>query len=229
MLKKILIGLGIALALLWFLWWWSLGFPARIEVREEAAQHQGSYNFLIGSVWKFAGALNPYNGLIGALATVFIAIFTYVLWDATAILARAERDKRSLVGGGGQRALPHYPSIFQIEAWNGGNGSAILSRIRWGFGDLGLLPQVPQYTGDDQTREPLMAGKDRPVRHAPIPPNTWTQPVIFVRFDYTDVTQRRTASIGFVLIIQSPHFPPLPIHTVNVPPAYLADNFPLEV
>lgn len=228
MLKRILIGLGLVVALAWFYWWASLGFPAHIDVYDEATKQQQSYNVLFGSIWKSAAALHPYEGLIAALATVVIAIFTIVLWGATDTLARAERNKRSVISGGGQK-IPRFPDVFEIQAINAGQGSALVRRVRWGFGDLGALPLIPVYDGDATAREPLVPGALRAVRHVPILKRHYRTPVVFVRFDYYDVNQKRKGSIGFVMILESPDFPLLPVPTMDVPTAYMADDFPLEV
>jgi hypothetical protein len=167
------------------------------------------------------------NGIITSLATFVIACFTATLWRATNALVRTERDKRSAVGGGGEKARGGSVSVFTIIATNAGPGSAVLRRLRWGFGDLGTLPPTPVYAQDIQTGEPLFPGQKQPVRHARMFTEGYRNPVIFFRFDYYDINRRREASAGFVLIIDSPDFPALSIPTVDVPPAYLADNFPL--
>jgi hypothetical protein len=227
-LRRCLVASAILVVALWLLWWASAGFPARIEVCETGGKPCGSYNFPLGSILKVVTILDRYGALITAISTIAIAIFTYILYGATNALVAVERDRRSTVGGGGAKAL-HDPNFFTIVATNAGPGSAILRRLRWGFEDLGVIPPTPRYDGGDiQTHEPLFPGRDQAVRHVRIPERGYDRAVIFFRFDYWDVNRRRDASIGFVLIIEGPDYPRLPVPTFDVPPAYLENSFPLE-
>jgi len=228
MAKKALIAIGLLVALLWMLWWWSLGFPAQVEVCEAGANGAKECNkhaVAIGWIWIFVAALDRYGVLLTAIATVAIAGFTYILYRATNALVMAEQQKRSIVRGAGRMVST---DVFEIQASNSGEGAAILSLIRWGFAEFGEVPPVPAYERQVPSGESLFPRQQyTPVRYVRLREGL-KRPVIFCQFTYFDVSRKKDAVYSFAMDIRNPEFPLLPAFTREMAPDYWKDTFSLK-
>jgi hypothetical protein len=70
---------------LWIQWWGSSGFPLKGEICETMNPKYDceSYNVIVYSAWRFAKAVDHWSALIGAIATIAIAAFTWTLWQSS--------------------------------------------------------------------------------------------------------------------------------------------------
>lgn len=68
---------------IWFLWWASAGYPldGPICYPPDSADNCQRYNVIFYSAWRLALVANYWGVLIGALATIAIAVFTWTLWQ----------------------------------------------------------------------------------------------------------------------------------------------------
>jgi len=90
----------VIVSVIFFLWWSSLGYPSQTPICEGpyGQQHCDNYNAIFAFVWTVGKTIDRWSALIGAIATVAIAGFTWVLytssekmWAVTKISADAAR------------------------------------------------------------------------------------------------------------------------------------------
>jgi hypothetical protein len=96
MLKDWRITVFFALVLVfavWIRWWASLAFPLEHEICGEAKAGNDcdSYNVILYSAWALAKSVDHYSALLTAIATVFVAWFTWTLYQSSEKMWRVSK------------------------------------------------------------------------------------------------------------------------------------------
>jgi hypothetical protein len=112
----LLFGLA-AFFVLWMRWWASSGFPLEGQINEtaEAAKDHESYNIFFYSAWQIGRAVDHWSALVTAIATAFIAGFTYTLWKATTGTLKATQDSIQLARD--EFLSTHRPEMRLKHIW----------------------------------------------------------------------------------------------------------------
>jgi hypothetical protein len=84
---------ALAAYVVWIHWWASSGYILDGEICRDPERHQecDHYNLIFYSAWRITAVLNYWNGLVTAIATGFIALFTVAL---SSIGREQARDNR---------------------------------------------------------------------------------------------------------------------------------------
>lgn len=144
---------------------------------------------------------------ITAVATAFIAIFTFTLWSSTkAQWAHDKEINRAYVSGGGPTDVAN--KRFQLTIDNYGKTPAYLQKFAIEFCDISSIPKFPRYS-KEITNKGVIAPHTtaHPLKQIRIP--NYARPVVYGRFWYKDIWGRRH-SFGFIQEIATGHAPQMP-------------------
>jgi hypothetical protein len=159
-----------------------------------------------------------------AVATAFIAFFTFTLWWATWSLLRHGREvERAYVSGGGPLFGEDLNRLaFTVD--NYGKTPAIMSEYAVEFCPLNAIPPVPAYNAPNYQRrtfrDRIRPGETgRIIAGIPIPADIPRPLLAYGRYWFLDIWKKRHTA-GFVLVIEAnnthAHIPP----AVRIPEAY---------
>jgi hypothetical protein len=142
------------------------------------------------------------EGVITALATLMIAVFTLTLWWSNRTQVKHMREvERAYIWGGGPLATS---KALQLTVNNYGKTPGLLTEYAVGFCSRTNIPPTPQYNIRERFHDwiPPIPEMIRPIR---IIEFTQPDPLIYGRFWFRDVWGA-DHSIGFVLVtITDPH------------------------
>jgi hypothetical protein len=107
----------VVLIVIWIQWWASLGFPLEHEICSEpkAPYDCGSYNIIFYSAWALGKAVDHWSALITAVATGFVAWFTWTLWHTSRQQGRLTLAALNLARA--EFLATHRPKIRIKHVW----------------------------------------------------------------------------------------------------------------
>jgi hypothetical protein len=162
------------------------------------------------------------SSAVTAIATGFIAWFTYTIWRVNqSQLQHARTVERAYISGGGPTGPVDGIRVFVLTAENTGKTPATLTDYSIFLRDRSELPAEPEYLDPRHTPIVYIARippdhRTREVTRRPIPdgPN----PIAYGRFRYTDIWDK-PHSFSFILPLNAADN-----HTIvgNLSPAYTA-------
>jgi hypothetical protein len=234
-------GLAISLPLAWVYWQTHQSSQSRTTAATTTGTIAGTTTYILQPE-DWAAPLVLVTGVL-ALFTGLLWIFTARLWNATHTMMANEqkrnRDIRSIIRGAGTTYRPPgkpdaKPNRFLIEASNSGEGPALIERVHWRFvertdfeTEIETNSKQPSYPNTEDSGEVVPRRmRSQPTKFVAIPDDK-TDPVIVFRLDYYDINRKRSAIIEHAMRIVPPDVPELPAF-FNVPPKFLADDFPVE-
>jgi hypothetical protein len=172
----------IAIPAIWILWWASNDFILTHEICRDPKTHEDceSYNVLSYSAWLLSKAIDPWSILITAVATFFVAAFTFTLWRSSEKMWKVTRRSVDIA----ERTLTDLerPYLFILDwnwllighpkadgepAWvyvvaNGGKLPAIIKRVSIGTSfDRSIPSLIEQPLGHELLTAPLIGAGER--------------------------------------------------------------------
>jgi hypothetical protein len=117
--RAILVILALATYSIWIWWWASSGFPLEGQICEQqhTANNCEGYNILVYSALKVAATADHWSAFITAIATGFVARFTWTLWRSSEKSWRTATESIDLARK--EFISTHRPKIILRAAYTG--------------------------------------------------------------------------------------------------------------